>query len=115
MSRSIVVLVTCGSAREAKRIATALVLARLAACVNVLDSRVRSIYRWKGRVEIAKEHLLLIKTSGSRFGAVEKEIRRLHSYEVPEIVALPIIYGSMAYLEWLKTSVTKAGGGRRRK
>ena len=115
MSQNVVVLVTCGSAKQAKTIAEAVVRERLAACVNVLESSVRSVYRWKGRVETAKEHLLLIKTSRRRFGALEKEIRRLHSYELPEIIALPIVQGSKSYLEWLERSLAKAEAGRRRK
>ena len=105
MSRNVVVLVTCGSAKEAKSIADALVRKRLAACVNVLVSPVQSIYRWKEKVESAKEFLLLIKTSRRRFAGLEKEIRRLHSYEVPEIIALPIAAGSKPYLKWLEESV----------
>lgn len=108
MSRGVVVLVTCGSTKEAKSIANALVRNRLAACVNILTSPVRSIYRWKGKVETAKEYLLLIKTSRRRFVALEKEIRRLHSYEVPEIIALPIAAGSKPYLKWLVESVATA-------
>lgn len=96
-----VALVTCGTAREARRIARALVEARLAACVNLLEARVRSTYRWKGRVESAREVLLLIKTSRKRFAALRREVRRLHSYEVPEIIALPIVAGSADYLAWL--------------
>lgn len=115
MSQNVVVLVTCDSAKQAKTIAEAVVRERLAACVNVLESSVRSVYRWKGRVETAKEHLLLIKTSRRRFGALEKEILRLHSYKLPEIIALPIVQGSKSYLEWLERSLAKAEAGRRRK
>ncbi|HEV2298702.1 MAG TPA: divalent-cation tolerance protein CutA [Candidatus Acidoferrales bacterium] len=115
MSRNVVVLVTCGSAKEAKSIADALVRKRLAACVNVLTSPVRSIYRWKGIVETAKEYLLVIKTSSRRFAGLEKEIRRLHSYEAPEIIALPIAAGSKPYLKWLEASVNKTEAGRKRK
>ncbi|HKW89058.1 MAG TPA: divalent-cation tolerance protein CutA [Candidatus Acidoferrales bacterium] len=105
MKRNIVVLVTCGTMKDAIRIADALVRRRMAACVNVFDSPVRSIYRWKGRVEAAKEHLLVIKTSQKRFPALEREIRELHSYDVPEIIALPIMAGAKAYLRWLEDSV----------
>jgi uncharacterized protein involved in tolerance to divalent cations len=101
----IVVLVTCGSAKEARRLAGALVRKRLAACVNVMVSPVKSVYRWKGKVETAAEALMLIKTTSGKFAALEKEIRRLHSYETPEIIALPIAAGSKAYLEWLRNSV----------
>lgn len=105
MSRNIVVVVTCGSTKEANRLAKALVGARLAACVNILSSSVRSIYRWKGKVETANEVSLLIKTTRQRFAALEKEIRRLHRYDVPEIIALPIVAGSKPYLNWLADSV----------
>jgi len=108
MTDKIVVLVTCGSAREARRIALALVEGRLAACVNVVQAPVQSVYRWKGRVESAKECLLLIKTTRRRFAALEREIRRLHSYEVPEIIALPIEQGSRSYLAWLSESVSRS-------
>jgi len=101
----IVVLVTCGSIREAERLAHALVHKRLAACVNILQTPVKSIYRWEGRVETAKEFLLLIKTSRANFPALSREIQKLHSYDTPEIIALPITAGSPAYLRWLTDSL----------
>jgi periplasmic divalent cation tolerance protein len=107
MSDKIVVLVTCGSRKEARRIAQALVEAKLAACVNILPANVESIYRWKGRVEVAREVLLVIKTTGGLFGAVERRIRDLHSYEVPEVIAIPIARGSGAYLRWVTDSLRK--------
>jgi periplasmic divalent cation tolerance protein len=97
----IVVLCNCGSAAEARRIARALVERRLAACVNMLSAPVESTYRWKGKVEGAKEFLLIAKTSRARWKAVERAIRELHGYEVPEIVALPISAASRDYLSWL--------------
>jgi periplasmic divalent cation tolerance protein len=102
---NIVVLVTCGSVKEAQQLARALVRRRLAACANVVTNPVKSIYWWKGEVETASEVLMLIKTTRRKFGAVEREIRRLHSYETPEIIALPIVKGSKAYLDWLGKSV----------
>jgi len=105
MTDKIVVLVTCGSASEARRIARALVEERLAACVNVVRTPVESVYRWKGRIEAAREFLLLVKTARRRFAALEREIRRLHSYEVPEIIALPVERGSRDYLAWVTESV----------
>jgi periplasmic divalent cation tolerance protein len=101
----IVVLVTCASAREAQKIARALVDARLAACVNMLRVPVESVYRWKGKVESAKELLLVIKTTRSRFPVLERAIKRMHSYDVPEIIALPIAAGSRAYLDSISASV----------
>jgi periplasmic divalent cation tolerance protein len=105
LTDKIVVLVTCGSAKEARRIARALVEKRLAACGNILEAPVRSIYRWKGKVDTAKEYLLLIKTSRGRFAALQAEVKRLHSYDVPEIIALPIAKGSLEYLRWISGCV----------
>ena len=105
MTDKIIVLVACGSIKEAKRLGSALVEARLAACVNISTAPVESIYRWKGRVERAKEFLLLVKSTRKRFAALRREIERLHSYDVPEIIALPIADGSAGYLRWLGDSV----------
>ncbi len=108
MTDKIVVLVTCASAGQARKIARALVAARLAACGNVFESPVRSIYRWKGKVELAKEFLLVLKTTRKRFAAVERAVRALHTYEVPEIIALPVIGGARSYLKWITDSVAPA-------
>ena len=105
MSESVVVLVTCGGEKEALRLARAVVSARLAACVNIHGAPVRSIYRWKGKVEDAKEWLLLMKTTKPGFAALQRKITELHSYDVPEIIALPIRAGSKKYLAWLTDSV----------
>lgn len=102
-----VVLVTCGSAQEAGKIAHAIVNHRLAACANIVKAPILSIYRWKGRVESAQEVLLIIKTTRNRLAAIERTIRRLHSYEVPEIIALGIASGSKKYLDWIEQSVRK--------
>lgn len=101
----IIVLSTCGSEKEARGIARALVEGRLAACVNIVTSPVESVYSWKGKVETAKEFLLIIKTSRRRFAAVERAVRKLHSYEVPEIIAMPIAAGSRDYLAWLSSAL----------
>ncbi len=103
-----VVLVTCGSKEEAQRIASAVVGARLAACVNLLDAPVHSTYRWKGSVETSSEFLLVIKTEARLLPGLQKEIARLHSYEVPEFVALPVVAGSEAYLDWLAANLRPA-------
>lgn len=103
-----VVLVTCGSRKEARLIARSVVEQKLAACVNLLTAPVESIYRWKGKVETAQELLLVMKTTRRRFAALEAEVRRLHSYEVPEIIALPIERGSKAYLAWVDESMKPA-------
>jgi len=97
---SIVVFVTCGSEEEAVKISNALVEERLAACVNLI-SPVRSIYRWEEKIWDEKEWLLIIKTQRKRFDELEKKVKSLHSYSVPEIIALPIIAGSSSYLDWL--------------
>jgi len=104
MTDKVLVFVTCNSLKEAGKIGRALVEARLAACANILQGPVRSIYRWKGSIESAREVLIMLKTSRKRFAALEKEIRRLHSYDMPEIIALPIERGSRAYLRWLGDS-----------
>lgn len=105
MTDKIVVLVTCGSAKEAQRIARALVERRLAACGNIIEAPVNSIYRWKGRIETAKECLLIIKTSARRFTALRDAVKQLHSYNVPEVIALPVAAGSKGYLRWVAECV----------
>jgi periplasmic divalent cation tolerance protein len=105
MTDKIVVLVTCESRKQARKIGRALVEGELAACANILEVPLESIYRWKGQVESAREFLMILKTTRRRFAAVEREVRRLHSYEVPEIIALPIERGSHGYLEWVSQSV----------
>jgi periplasmic divalent cation tolerance protein len=105
MTDKIVVLVTCGSAREARKIARAVVKQRLAACANILSSPVQSVYRWKGSAESAKEFLLIIKTTKARFSKLRAEVTRLHTYEVPEIIALPVATGATNYLSWISESV----------
>ena len=106
MTNNVIVLVTCAGKMEAKRIARSVVEARLAACVNVLSAPVESIYRWKGKVERAREVLLVIKTSKKRLRALQAAVARMHSYHVPEFIALPIAAGSKAYLSWLEESVS---------
>jgi periplasmic divalent cation tolerance protein len=102
---AIVVLVTCKSKAEARSIATALVKKRLAACGNILESPVSSIYRWKGKIERAKEYLLILKSTRTAFAALEREVTRLHSYDVPEIIAVPVAHGSQKYLAWIAENV----------
>ena len=96
-----VVLVTCGSLAEARKISKAIVEKGLAACVNVVSAPVESVYRWKTKVEMAKEFLLVIKTTALRLKDLEKEIAKLHSYEVPEFLVLAVEGGSKKYLAWL--------------
>ncbi len=102
----IVVLCSCADEASAARIAHALVTERLAACVNRVAA-VRSTYSWRGSVEDQAEVLLVIKTLGARYDALEQRIRELHGYEVPEILALPVAGGSGPYLAWLSS---EAGG-----
>lgn len=96
----VVVLITASSREEAERIATALVQRRKAACVNTLPG-VQSLFRWQGRLEKAEECLLLVKTTASLVPEVVTLVKALHSYAVPEIVALPIVAGSPDYLDWI--------------
>lgn len=104
MTDKIVVLSTAGSREEACRIAQALVERKLAACVNVTGP-IRSVYRWKGTVEGAEEFLLLIKTTRAAFPRVREAIKELHSYELPECIALAVEDGSEPYLSWLAENV----------
>lgn len=99
-----IVLTTASSLDEAERIAHSVVEQRLAACVNLVKD-VRSIYRWQGAVDKAVEVLLIIKTSAKQLEALEKAVHELHSYEVPEFVALTVEGGSRSYLEWLFESL----------
>ena len=100
MTDKIVVLTTCGSEDDATRLARTLVDLRLAACVSVAP-QIRSIYRWQGAIEQSSEVLLIIKTSRGLFRALHEQIAKLHTYEVPELIALPIVDGASNYLDWL--------------
>ena len=104
MREFIVVYVTVGSVEEGERLARALVQERLAACVNRIPA-VRSIYRWQGQVEQNDEELLIIKSGKDLFASIQQSVRELHSYSVPEIIALPIVDGSQDYLKWLDEQV----------
>jgi periplasmic divalent cation tolerance protein len=99
-----IVLTTAGSEEEAQKIARHLVEHRLAACVNIVP-KIESIYRWQGKVESSREWLLLIKTTAERFPAVLDAVRRLHSYELPECIAISVEDGSAEYLQWIEDSV----------
>jgi len=100
-----VVLVTCATLEEARRMARAIVEQKRAACVNIVTHGIESFYTWKGKVEVSSEYLLIVKTSDRQLKELEKEIRKLHSYDTPEFVALPIVAGSQAYLHWLGDSL----------
>jgi periplasmic divalent cation tolerance protein len=103
MTDKIFVLTTAGSEEEARKIARGLVERQLAACVNIVP-RVSSIYRWQGKVEEAEEYSLIAKTDVGHFDQVRDAIVKMHSYEVPECVAIPIEAGSAAYLNWIAES-----------
>jgi periplasmic divalent cation tolerance protein len=100
MTDKIVVLSTCDSEDEAAQVARALVEKRLAACVNIVAGA-RSIYRWKDSIEDSPEWLLVIKSRRGLFDSLRAEIAKLHTYEVPEVIALPVVEGSETYLAWL--------------
>lgn len=104
MIEAVTVFCTCATPEEAETIGRAVVERRFAACVNIIRE-VQSIYRWQEDIETAREHLLVIKTTADRFAVLRDCIAELHSYEVPEIIALPVIQGSERYLEWIRTSV----------
>src|SRR3989338_8556704 len=105
MAVYLVVLTTTPDQRSARKIASSAVSSRLAACVTFLPGAV-SIYRWKGRVRRSKEVLLLLKTSSAQFDRLKNLIQSAHPYEVPEIIALPIIKGTKNYLSWLAENLT---------
>jgi len=100
MEEYLIVLITAPNEEEASNIAKELVADRLAACVNIVRN-LRSIYRWQGRIEDEGEVLMIAKTRRSLFGALQNKVKELHSYTVPEIIALPIVAGSEDYLKWL--------------
>lgn len=100
-----IVLVTCASGAEGRKIAKSVVGKKLAACVNILPGPVESVYRWKGSIEKSRERLLLIKTSTKRLKQLEEEVSRLHSYETPEFLVVTVAGGSQPYLSWLKNSL----------
>ncbi len=105
MTDAMVVLVTCGSEDEALKIARALVDERLAACANLV-SPIRSIYRWEGKICDEREWLLIIKTQRGKYQKLDERVRSLHSYSVPEIIAIPITEGSSSYLRWIEEMTT---------
>ena len=102
-SSFVVVLTTLPSRLKARKISELLIKKKLAACVNMLGPA-QSLFWWKGKVDRAKEYLLLMKTQTSRYPALKKFLEKNHSYSVPEIIALPIVKGNASYLDWIKAS-----------
>src|SRR4029078_11653124 len=106
MTDKLIVFTTCGGREDAEKIAQAVVMERLAACVNVLPG-VRSCYEWEGKMEWSEELLLLMKTTSERYEKLEARVRELHAYEVPEIVAVPVAAGLEKYLGWVDANTGK--------
>jgi periplasmic divalent cation tolerance protein len=104
MTDIVMIFCMCGTHDEALSIGYSLVEARLAACVNVLRP-VQSVYRWEGKIEAADEVLLVINTTQERLPAVRDRITQLHTYDTPEIIAVPLVDGSDKYLAWLREQV----------
>jgi periplasmic divalent cation tolerance protein len=107
MTDKIVIFSTCGSQEEAEQLARRLLEARLAACVNVI-MQIRSFYWWKGKIEESGEWLLVIKTSRPLFDRVRALLESAHSYELPEVLALPVVAGSPGYLAWMDKELAVA-------
>ncbi len=101
MSEFSVVWVTCANSDEAERIASGLVSDRVCACVNILP-KVRSVYRWEGKIEKANEVMLVIKSRTALFDKIKDKVKSLHSYECPEVIQLPVTQGHKPYLDWVK-------------
>jgi periplasmic divalent cation tolerance protein len=99
-----VVLVTCATLEEARKMARGVVEKRLAACVNIVTHAVESFYSWEGKLENSSEYMLMMKTSEERLEDLQKEVLALHSYDTPEFIVLPIVAGSEVYLKWLGDS-----------
>ena len=110
MQEHLVVLITAGSQQEADRIANTLVAEMLAACVNVLPG-VTSVYRWEGEVQRDQEWLLVVKTTREVLDDLVRRVQAIHSYDLPEIIALPVVGGSKGYLRWIDGEVHGAWHG----
>ncbi len=108
MTDKVIVFSTCASREEGKRIARGLVEERLAACVNIIDGIV-SIYRWQGKVHEGDEVMLVVKSRRDLLGRLQERLASLHSYEVPEAIAIPVVDGLPAYLEWLERELDPPG------
>jgi periplasmic divalent cation tolerance protein len=103
----IVIFITVSSPKEAEHIAKLLLNKHLVACVNIVKD-VQSMFWWRGKIDNAREILLIAKSKKSKFPAIVRTIKSVHSYEVPEIIAMPIIAGERKYLEWIDGSISKS-------
>jgi len=103
MSDELVVFVTSPTLDDARRIASELVAQRLAACVNIVPG-IESVYTWNDQIEVSAENLLIIKTTAQRYDELESQIKALHQYTTPEVVALRVERGLASYLKWLRDS-----------
>jgi periplasmic divalent cation tolerance protein len=104
----IIIFVTASNKKEAEHIAQELIRKKLAACVNIIN-KIESIFRWQGKIETAKEALLVIKSKKGKLPKIIQLIRLVHSYQVPEIIALPIIDGDKPYLRWIDECIGRSG------
>ncbi len=105
MTEKIVVLSNCGSEEEARRVARALVEARVAACVNIVPG-IQSVYHWQGAIQEDSEWMLVIKSTRPMFDSLAAELRKIHSYQVPEVLAIPVIAGDQNYLDWMDREIS---------
>ena len=112
MTGAIVVLINAESQEQALGIARMLVEERLAACANII-SPIRSVYRWQGAVQDESEHMMIVKTRAELFARLEARVKEVHRYEVPEIIALPIVEGAKSYLDWVFESTDPIGRDKR--
>ncbi len=106
MTDTLLIMSTFPNMEKAEELATRLIQAKLAACINILPP-MKSVYRWKNRIESGTEHLLMIKTRKERYQAVTEVIQQQHPYELPEIIAVPINAGLPAYLDWILENTTE--------
>jgi len=103
----IVIFITCSSKKEAGNIAHALIEQKLAACVNIIEN-IQSLFWWKAKVDHARESLLIVKSGKLKLAKIIRLVKSLHSYQVPEIIALPILAGNKDYLRWIDESIRKS-------
>ncbi|SPP65036.1 divalent-cation tolerance protein CutA [Nitrospira lenta] len=103
-NKIIIIFVTVHDQKEGRRISKEILTSRLAACVNIIPG-IQSMYQWKGKIVQEKEAMLVLKTTRSRYRKLEQKIKQLHSYEVPEVIAIPLICGSPQYIEWVAKEV----------